>query len=208
MTKLFTTLLIALGTTLFAQDQVAKDVLDRLSATTKSYKNMTVDFDFIFENKNQNINEKQKGILVLQEEMFRLEMEEQIIINDGESQWIYLADMNEVQIMEHDPEEQMMSPNKLFTIYEEGYKYIYVGAEAEKGKRLQIIDLFPEESGAFMKVTLAVDAAKNQLHKITMHDKNGGTYAYLVTNFKSNTAVKPFTFNAYDYPGVEVIDLR
>ena len=208
MTKLFTTLLIALGTTLFAQDQVAKDVLDRLSSTTKSYKNMTVDFDFIFENKNQNINEKQKGILVLQEEMFRLEMEEQIIINDGESQWIYLADMNEVQIMEHDPEEQMMSPNKLFTIYEEGYKYNYVGAEAEKGKRLQIIDLFPEESGAFMKITLAVDAAKNQLHKITMHDKNGGTYAYLVTNFKSNTAIAPFIFNTVDYPGVEAIDLR
>ena len=208
MTKLFTTLLIALGTTLFAQDQVAKDVLDRLSATTKSYKNMTVGFDFIFENKNQNINEKQKGILVLQEEMFRLEMEEQIIINDGESQWIYLADMNEVQIMEHDPEEQMMSPNKLFTIYEEGYKYTYVGTESQKGKRLQIIDLFPEESGAFIKVTLAVDASKNQLHKITMHDKNGGTYAYLVTSFKSNTAIAPFIFKTVDYPGVEAIDLR
>ena len=110
---------------------------------------MTVGFDFIFENKNQNINEKQKGILVLQEEMFRLEMEEQIIINDGESQWIYLTDMNEVQIMEHDPEEQMMSPNKLFTIYEEGYKYTYVGTESQKGKLLQIIDLFPEEIYVF-----------------------------------------------------------
>ena len=208
MTKLFTTLLIAFGTTLFAQDQLAKDVLDRLSSTTKSYKNMTVDFDFIFENKNQNINEKQKGILVLQEEMFRLEMEEQIIINDGESQWIYLTDMNEVQIMEHDPEDQLMSPNKLFTIYEEGYKYAYVGAETEKGKRLQIIDLFPKESGAFMKVTLAVDAAKNQLQKITILDKNGGTYSYLVTNFKSNTTVDPFAFNATNYPGIEVIDLR
>ena len=208
MTKLLTTLLIALSTTLFAQDQVAKDVLDRLSTTTKSNKNMTIGFDFIFENKNQNINEKQKGTLVLQEEMFRLEMEEQIIINDGESQWIYLADMNEVQIMEHDPEEEMMSPNKIFTIYEEGYKYSYVGAESEKGKRLQIIDLFAKESGAFMKVTLAVDAAKNQLHKITILDKNGGTYSYLVTSFKSNTNVAPFNFNTVDYPGVEVIDLR
>jgi len=208
MTKLLTTLLIAFSTTLFAQEQVAKDVLDRLSITTKSYKNMTVGFDFIFENKNQNINEKQKGILVLQEEMFRLEMEEQIIINDGESQWIYLADMNEVQIMEHDPEDQMMSPNKLFTIYEEGYKYSYVGTNLENGKRLQIIDLFPKESGAFMKVTLAVDAAKNQLHKITILDKNGGTYTYLVTSFKSNTAVAPFIFNTVDYPEVEAIDLR
>jgi outer membrane lipoprotein-sorting protein len=208
MTKLFTTLLIAFSTTLFAQDQVAKDVLDRLSATTKSYKNMTVGFDFIFENKNQNINEKQKGILVLQEQMFRLEMEEQIIINDGESQWIYLADMNEVQIMEHDPEEEMMSPNKLFTIYEEGYKYSYVGTESEKGKRLQIIDLFSKESGAFRKVTLAVDAAKNQLYKITILDKNGGTYTYIVSSFKNNTTVAPFIFNTVDYQGVEVIDLR
>jgi len=208
MTKLLTTLLITFSTSLFAQDQIAKEVLDRLSATTKSYKNMTVGFDFIFENKNQNINEKQKGILVLQEEMFMLEMEEQIIINDGESQWIYLSDMNEVQIMEHDPEEEMMSPNKLFTIYEAGYKYSYIGAESEKGKRLQIIDLFPKESGAFMKITLAVDAAKNQLQKITILDKNGGTYSYLVSGFKKNTTVAPFTFNTDNYPGVEVIDLR
>ena len=208
MTKLLTTLLIAFSTTLFAQDQVAKDVLDRLSTTTKSYKNMTVGFDFIFENKNQNINEKQKGILVLQEEMFRLEMEEQTIINDGESQWIYLADMNEVTIMEHDPEDEMMNLNKLFTIYEEGYKYSYVGTESEKGKRLQIIDLFPEETGAFIKITLAIDAAKNQLHKITIHDKNGGNFTYLVTSFKSNTNLAPFIFNTVDCPGVEVIDLR
>jgi len=208
MTKLLTTLLIALSTSLFAQDQVAKDVLDKLSETTKSYKNMTVGFDFIFENKSQNIKDVQQGTIVLQEESFRLTMEDQIIINDGENQWIYLADMNEVQIMKHDPEEEMMSPNKLFTIYEKGYKYTYVGAEAEKGKRLQIIDLFPEESGSFMKITLAVDAAKNQLHKIIMHDKNGGSYTYLVTNFKSNTDVATFTFNDDDYPGVEVIDLR
>jgi len=208
MTKLIGTLLIAFSTTLFAQDQVAKDILDKLSTTTKSHKNMTVDFDFIFKNEKQNINEIQKGILVLQEEMFRLEMDEQIIINDGESQWIYLSDMNEVQIMEHDPEEEMMSPNKLFTIYEEGYKYSYVGTESEKNKNLQIIDLFPEESGAFIKITLAVDTSKNQLRKITILDKNGGTYTYLVKNFKSNTNVSPFIFNTDDYDGVEVIDLR
>ena len=53
-----------------------------------------------------------------------------------------------------------------------------------------------------------VDAAKNQLHKITILDKNGGTYAYLVTSFKSNTTVAPFIFNATNYPGIEVIDLR
>jgi outer membrane lipoprotein-sorting protein len=208
MNKIFTILLLALSTTLFAQDQVGKDLLDKLSTTTKSYKNITIGFDFIFENTSQNIKETQKGILILEDDNFRLEMDAQTIINDGESQWIYLSDMNEVQIMEHDPEDDMMSPNKLFTIYEKGYKYTYVGAEAENGKRLQIIDLFPEESSAFMKVTLAVDAAKNQLHKITIHDKNGGTYTYLITAFSSDTTVDPFTFDSTEFPGVEVIDLR
>ena len=208
MNKIFTILLIALSSTLFAQDQVAKNVLDKLSTTTKSYKNMTIGFNFIFENTSQNIKEERKGILILEADNFRLEMDAQTIINDGGSQWIYLADMNEVQIMEHDPEDDMMSPNKLFTIYEKGYKYTYVGAKAEKGKRLQIIDLFPEESSAFTKIILAVDAAKNQLHKITIHDKNGGTYIYLITAFSSNTTIKPFTFNTADFPGVEVIDLR
>ena len=208
MNKIFAIILITLSTILSAQDQVAKDVLDKLSETTKSYKNMTIGFNFIFENTSQNIKETQKGILILEADNFRLEMDAQTIINDGESQWVYLTDMNEVQVMEDDPEDDIMSPNKLFTIYEKGYKYTYVGAEAEKGNRLQIIDLFPEESGAFIKVTLAVDAAKNQLHKITMHDKNGGTYTYLITVFSSNTTVKPFTFNTAEFPGVEVIDLR
>jgi len=208
MTKLLTSLLIVFSTSLFAQKQVAKDLLDRLSATTKSYKNMTIGFDFIFENKKHNINEKQNGILELQKEMFRLEMEGQTIINDGESQWIYLADMNEVQIMENDPEDQMMSPNKLFTIYKEGYKYNYVGSKTENGKNLQMIDLFPEESGAFMKISLEIIDDINQLHKITIHDKNGGTYTYLVISFKSNTSLAPITFKSDYYKDIEVIDLR
>ena len=32
-------------------------------------------------------------------------MNKQLIINDGKTHWIYLKDMNEVQIMNYDPEE-------------------------------------------------------------------------------------------------------
>lgn len=208
MNKLITTLLLALSTTLFAQDQVAKDVLDNLGNATKEYKNMTVDFDFIFENESQNIKEKQNGKLEVEGNQFRLTMSEQTVINDGKFQWIYLPEINEVQIMEHDPEDEMMTPNKLFNIYEEDYKYIYIGAKSEKGKRLHIIDLYPKESGAFIKINLVVDAAKNEIYSIVMQDKNGGTYSYLVNSFSSNNKLKPFKFNAENYPGLEVIDLR
>ena len=70
MHKLFTALLVALSISLFAQDQVAKDVLDKLSKTTKSYKNIIIEFDFILENKSQHINNKQTGRLEMQENKF------------------------------------------------------------------------------------------------------------------------------------------
>ena len=129
-------------------------------------------------------------------------------VNDGKSQWIYLVDMNEVQIMNHDTEDNMMSPSKLFTINEEDYKYTFAGAKSENGKRIEIIDLFLEKSNSFIKVQVQVDAAKNQLHQIILFDKNGGKHTYLVTSFKSNTNIKPFALNLADYKDAEVIDLR
>ena len=208
MDKLITIALITLSTSIFAQDQIAKEILDRLSTTTKSYENISIEFDLVLENINQNIKGLQQGALILAGEKFQLTIDNQTIINNGESQWIYLADMNEVQIIEHDPEDNIISPNKLFTIYEEDYKYTYVGAKSEKGKRLQIINLFPKESREFIKINIGVDAARNQLERITIHDKNGVTYTYLVKSFESNTPIKPFIFNTADFPGIEVIDLR
>ena len=64
MNKIFTIILITLSTILSAQDQAAKDVLEKLSTTTKSYKNMTIGFNFIFENTSQKIKDNQKGILI------------------------------------------------------------------------------------------------------------------------------------------------
>lgn len=208
MNKLITIILTTLTISALAQEQDAKEILDKLSATTKSYKNITIQFSFTLENKNQNIKEIQEGLLVLEDEKFQLTINNQKIINNGETQWIYLTDMNEVQIMENDPEDNMITPKRLFTIYEEEYKYKYVGSKLEKGKHLEMIDLFPKESSEFMKINIISDAKKNQLEQITLYDKNGGTYTYLVNSFQTNTAIDPFIFNTNEFPEIEIIDLR
>mgnify|MGYP001073979931 CR=1 FL=1 len=208
MSRLITILLILIGNYSSAQDQIALDALNKLSEVHKSYKNITIDFDFFLENKTQKIKEHQSGNLVLEGEKFQLKMENQTIINNGETQWIYLADMNEVQIMPYDPEEDIMHPKKIFTIYEEDYKYTYVGSKLEKGKYLQIISLFPKESREFMKIDIAYDESKSQLKRIIMYDKNGGTYTYVIKSFKSNTSIEEFIFNIEEFTDIEVIDLR
>ena len=190
----------------FGQDDKANDILKQLSENTKSYETMDVDFDFNFVNLSQDINEAQKGNIKIHKNKFRLNLNQQLIISDDSTQWIFLKESNELQIMEYDSEDDMLSPNKLFTIYEKGYKSNYV----ETTESSHIIDLFPIESNEFKNIQIQVDINKIQLKKIILFDKNGGSFSYVITRFETNNdlASELFKFNVEDYNDVEIIDLR
>ena len=219
MKKYFLTLLFLTSVACFSQDtliintndSISTQILQELSEKTKSYQNIKADFKFTFENTSQDILEEQDGSISIQENSFKLEINQQIIISDGSTQWIYLKESNEVQIMEYDVEDDMMSPSKLFTIYEKGYKNSYIELKSLNGKNMHIIDLFSIESNAFKKIQLQIDADKNQLDNIILYDKNGGSFTYLITNFKTNfenTGDNTYKFIAEDYTDVQIIDLR
>tara|TARA_B100000965_G_scaffold401046_1_gene424094 strand:- start:868 stop:1491 length:624 start_codon:yes stop_codon:yes gene_type:complete len=190
----------------FGQDEKAEKILKDLSANTKSYNYMDVDFDFKFINISQDINESQKGNIKINQNKFRLDLKQQLIISDDSIQWIYLKESNELQIMEYDSQDDMISPNKLFTIYENGYKSQYI----ELKENNHIIDLFPVESNEFKNIQLHIDQDKIQLKKITLFDKNGGSFSYVITKFITDKKIddKTFSFNKANYPDIEIIDLR
>lgn len=190
----------------FGQDDKANDILKQLSENTRSYETMDVDFDFNFVNLSQDINEAQKGNIKIHKNKFRLNLNQQLIISDDSIQWIFLKESNELQIMEYDSEDDMLSPNKLFTIYEKGYKSNYV----ETTESNHVIDLFPIESNEFKNIQIQVDINKIQLKKIILFDKNGGSFSYVITRFETNNdlASELFKFNVEDYNDVEIIDLR
>ena len=190
----------------FGQNDISDEILKQLSANTKSYTFMDVDFDFNFINITQEINENQKGNIKINNNKFRLDLNEQIVISDDSTQWIYLKESNELQIMEFDSEDEMLSPNKLFTIYENGYKNQYI----ELKDNNHIIDLFPVESNEFKNIQLHINKDKIQLNKIILFDKNGGSFSYTITKFITNANFDNnlFKFNTEEYPDLEIIDLR
>lgn len=190
----------------FGQDEKAEKILKDLSANTKSYSYMDVDFDFNFINTSQDINESQKGNIKINQNKFRLDLNQQLIISDDSIQWIYLKESNELQIMEYDSQDEMISPNKLFTIYENGYKSQYI----ELKENNHIIDLFPIESNEFKNIQLHIDQDKIQLKKIILFDKNGGSFSYSITKLITDKEIDEnvFRFNEANYPDLEIIDLR
>ena len=192
-----------------SQDRLAEDILEKLSNTTKACTSISIEFEYLFRNKNAGINEKSSGRLELKENNFRIEMPKQLIINNGSTHWIYLKEMDEVTIMDYDPkDEDAMNPNKLFTIYNEDYKNTYVQASSVNGERMHIIDLFPKKSSSIIKIRLTINSLKSQINILELYDKNGGTYTYNIKDFKTNLEIAPFTFDTTKYTHVEVIDLR
>ncbi len=191
---------------IFSQDNKAKSILDLLSNKTKSYSSIKAEFTNTFSNTITDLNESQSGTIYLKENAYKLELESQIIISDGETNWIYLIDEKEVNITEIDDEENELNPSKIFTIYEDGYNYKFIN----EGSNVYQINLIPKESSPFSKVELFINKHKMQISSFNMIDKQGSNYNYTIDSFETNIELNNdfFIFNTKEYPEVEVIDLR
>lgn len=192
-------------------DPNALKVLDAMSAKYKKIPAYSAKITSSLINETEGLNEKFSGNISVKGEMYRLELDEQVVINNGTTVWTYLPDVNEVNIDNYDPDEDEISPSKIYDAYKNGYKYLLLGEQTVNGVMSNEVDLIPNDKDAqFFKIKLFITKSDNSLRSWTMFDKSGNKYKYLIENFKSNTTSKDedFVFDVSKYPGVDVIDLR
>ncbi len=213
MKKLSLLLLCMLTVTVgWAQrDENALKVLDAMSAKYKKIPAYSADITSSLINETEGINEEFGGKITVKGDKYKLELDEQVVINNGETFWTYLPDVNEVNIDNYDPDEDEISPSKIYEAYKKGYKYIYIGEETVGGKPHSVVDLVPDDKDAqYFKIKLFIRKSDSSLTQWIMFDKSGNQYKYTIENF--NSGINPpesfFVFDTDDYPGVEVIDLR
>lgn len=191
---------------IFAQNNKAKIILDELSKKTKSYSSIKAKFTNTFSSTITDLNESQSGTIYLKDNSYKLELESQIIISDGETNWIYLIDEEEVNITEIDDEENELNPSKILTIYEDGYNYKFI----KEDSNVYQINLFPKEISPFSKVELFINKNKMQISSFIMIDKQGSHYKYVIDSFETNIELNNdfFIFKTTEYPNIDIIDLR
>ena len=200
-------LFLSFSVTVFSQD--ASQILNNLSEKTKSYKNISIDFDFKYENELEDIREKKSGKIIIENEKFKLEIDDQIIVCNGKDQWIYSKETNEVQILEYDRTNEFMNPKNLLNIYEQGYNYRYDKEIEIDSKFYHLIDLFPnEENNEIIKISLAISKDENMVKKIEAFESNGAIYIYTVIKSRYNRKNLKFDFNTSKYENIYIIDLR
>ena len=110
----------AFTSTLFAQyDKKAKEILDQVSAKTKSYKTVTINFSFLHENLQDNSKDASEGSLKLKGNKYILEFLGNTIFSNGVKLWSYVKETNEVNVGSvEDEDNSVFNPSKMLTIYE------------------------------------------------------------------------------------------
>ncbi len=213
-TLLLLSSLLLLNGFIYAQDQKAKEILDKVSQINKSYKTIQIDFSFTLNNPKNNTTETNEGWVALKGKNYRLHMPAlgMDVFSDGKTVWSYLTESNEVNITENEPDnEEALNPANLFTIYEKGFKYTYAGEEKVSGKEAYVIDLVPEnKSKEYTKIQLFIDKSDYEILKAISYNKDGNTYTLVLKSMKTNQNLPDdfFKFDPAKHPKVQINDMR
>ena len=193
-----------------SSDPDAKKVLDAVSAKFKNYKSVQAKFSLKIENASGKSLGTKTGTVYMKGTKYRISVTGQEIYSDGSTIWTYDKSSKEVTISKIDPSANSITPQKLFTnFYDKDFLYKLNGNVPVNGKQMQEIELTPiDKTKAFHKVLVYID--NSVINTTKVFEKTGNRYTYSVSNMSTNGNIPDatFAFDAKQYPGVEVVDLR
>jgi outer membrane lipoprotein carrier protein len=217
-TKFLTLLVLVFSAFVFAQppgtqqDKKAESILKGVSSKYKSYKSVKAAFKITVENPADKSKDVQSGTICLKGNKYRLEVAGQDIVTDGKTRWTYVKDANEVQIDNQKTDENAITPTNIFTMYEKGWQFKFTGEQTEKGMVYQLVELVPidPKKKNIFKVKLTINKNDKFITNAKLFDKNGTVQTINVDKLTPDACSNDslYSFNARQYPGAEVVDLR
>jgi len=187
-----------------AQDKKAKDLLDKVTGKVKSYENITIDFKYSLNNAKENINQDSKGSVVMKGNQFVLSFMGITKIFDGKKNYTINPEDEEITISKVDEkDESAITPSKMLTFFNTGYKFSMDITQNVAGKKVQYVKLTPTSAKDPRKeILVGIDTKTNNIHNVIEIAKKGTKTTLTVISFKTNQALpkNQFTFVASKYP--------
>lgn len=192
-------------------DPEATVLLKKVTSKYKGYNSLSANVTLTVENGQGQKIASHSGKLYLKGNKYFIGMGDDASFSDGANIYNYDKDAREVQITRYNPNDNLITPQKLFTdFYKKDFLYKLNDAAAKEGTT-EVIELTPlDKAQAYFKVLLEVDKATKNIVGARVFEKNGNRYVYTISGQKTNTVIpdSKFSFNPKDYAGAEVIDLR
>lgn len=216
MRKIFSYMLVALFTGIVSlataqNDPKAGAALDEMSKKYKEMAGFKATFTYDVENTSHKLKESGKGDIAVKGSKYKLKLADQEIFNNGTTVWTYIKSNNEVNITDYEPDPEEITPDKIYTMYKKGYKYILQGEQNVDGVIVQIIDLEPiDRNGSINKIRLVIGKKDKYLKSWKIFENTGTVHTYTIKTFTPDVQLPDteFSFDKNKFPNVIVNDLR
>ena len=199
-------------------DDESELLLKKVAAKYQAYKNIKADFQLLAiqpkvkpTDSEAKLTDTIKGTITLSGEKFRISMKGQDIFCDGKNLWTYSIADKEVQISLFEESDEVFSPAKIFSFYQDGYSHQMRERKTFAGKKVAVVELSPiNKKVSYFKIDAGFDEGTLNLLEAKVYSKNGARYIYQIIKERVNQELSAdhFSFDAKKYPGVRVEDLR
>jgi outer membrane lipoprotein-sorting protein len=182
----------------------AKALLDQVSSRVRSYENIALDFKYSMSNPKQNLNQESKGSVALKGNLYRLDFMGTTRIFDGKKVYNIVPEDEEISISKYDNQKaDDLTPAKMLTFFNSGYKYSWDILQNIKGRKIQYVKLSPLNAKDKTKeILIGVDVQTKHIYNFIQTEKDGTKITITINSFKTNQPLSKnhFTFTESKYP--------
>jgi outer membrane lipoprotein carrier protein len=140
---------------------------------------------------------------------YRLEVEEQTIVTDGETVWSYSHGSKQVLIDKFKIDDQAMTPDRVLVHAPADYTSSLLGHEKLGKIETVLLKLVPRsDQSTVTAMKIWVSESDWLLRKVEMVDVSGKETTYIVNSIRTNLDLPDDRFNFKLPDGVEAVDLR
>jgi len=183
---------------IFAQNaKEAKVLLDKVSETMSSYNNVFIEFEYVLNNKTEDVRQELNGDVMLQGDKYVVNLFGSTQMYDGSKTYTIIPENEEVNITNTDiDDENTVTPSKFFSFYESGYTYSLDELKNIHGKKVQFVKLTPIDTNSEVSAVLVgIDMEKNHIYQIVEKGKNGTDTILTTKLIKTNQKIDNTVFS-------------
>lgn len=188
-------------------DQAAKEILDKASNTMSAYDNLSMDFDYVLDNKAEDVQQEMSGDVILQGDKYVVNLFGSTQIFDGLKTYTIIPENEEVNISDSDiDEENAFTPSKFYTFYESGYVYKMDELKQVDGKKIQFVKLTPIDSNSEVShILVGIETKSNHIYQVIEVGINETRTILTAKNIKTNQSINGSVF-AFDQKKYEELN--
>lgn len=187
----------------------ADELLERLEQTYDETEALSARFTQTTTSSFSGEATTHSGTLLLQGDRYRVETNQQTLVTNGETTWVYTPSEDQVIVNDYVEDETAFAPSEFFYDCDDRFTVTSVETTTQDGEPHHVLRLEPKEEGAFYReITLWMRDRDNLVTQLKVADADDTEMIFELEDIEFNPSVSADTFTFSPPDGTEVVDLR